>query len=689
VRSSSGNAAHTGETELAAIASGGRVGALDGLRGLSVLLVLAFHSNITGFAGGFVGVSVFFTLSGFLITALLLNEWDRNGNLALGAFYLRRARRLAPPIALCLLGILVAVAVLDDLTRAAPLGGDMLATVGYVANWWFIADGAQYGDLFAQPSPLRHMWSLAIEEQFYLVLPLLVIVLGVRGSRRRLAGVLVTAALASAVLSVVLSPSRAYDGTDTRAVELLVGVLASLALHQRGRAAALVQRCSRLAPLGLCTIVAAAMLTTSRSALWHSGGFVVLATATVSVLACALATPNAATSRALSTRPLRAVGTISYGLYVYHWPVFVIATPRRVGLDGWALTVFEWGASLALATVSYVVVERPVRQLPAPRRALPVGFVVASVVTAIVALTAETPENRSDFGVASSSGQVLDCSNAADDGTVECTPVSPETSIASAPTNTSSPTVPPSTDATIITVPVDSTAPTESTSPTTDGAVTTEAPRVLVVGDSTSGGFAAGVQQAVADELSVFLAGVIGCPLVAGVTTLSPVDAVTPTDHCPTPETDWPLWVDTYDIDALVIVVGLTELYDHRSAGSDAITNVLDADFVAQRRQIIGDLVSALPANFPVIVTDLPFQGYGDLDRIVARNRFDAWNAMIDTWADEWNSVHVLRWSQYFAPADSPQDRRERPDGWHAEADAVERMANEGLLDDLLALINR
>ena len=218
--------------------------ALDGLRGVAVAAVLLYHGGVTWMDGGFLGVDIFFTLSGFLITTLLLVEWGRTRTIRLGAFWLRRARRLLPALGLVLLGIALYAAFVASQGQLAGIRTDSFSTIGYVANWRFVLSGQGYFEEFATPSPFRHMWSLAIEEQFYLVWPFIVLgLLHWRPKLRFLTRLFVGSAVASALLMAVLfrsdrDPSRVYYGTDTRAQALLVGAALAAALlgaRQRSR----------------------------------------------------------------------------------------------------------------------------------------------------------------------------------------------------------------------------------------------------------------------------------------------------------------------------------------------------------------------------------------------------------------------------------------------------------------------
>jgi peptidoglycan/LPS O-acetylase OafA/YrhL len=204
--------------------------ALDGLRAMAVLPVLLYHAELEFASGGFLGVDLFFVISGYLITTLLLREASERGLIRLGAFWIRRARRLFPAL-FCVLACVLLYGLIASETELARMAGDVYSTLGYVANWWFAFSGESYFDQFARPSMLRHTWSLAIEEQFYVVWPL-VAWWGIRGAVERPRiwfAIALLGAIASAVLMRLLfesgtDPSRVYYGTDTRAQALLIGV---------------------------------------------------------------------------------------------------------------------------------------------------------------------------------------------------------------------------------------------------------------------------------------------------------------------------------------------------------------------------------------------------------------------------------------------------------------------------------
>jgi peptidoglycan/LPS O-acetylase OafA/YrhL len=336
-----------------------------------VAAVLAYHAGLPWARGGFLGVDAFFVLSGFLITSLLLAEWRSKGGIGLTAFWSRRARRLLPALFLMLIGVAAYAALIAQPEELDKLRGDALATIGYVANWRPVLSGQSYFDQFSIPSPLRHTWSLAIEEQYYAVWPLLLLFLLRlrRGSMR----ILLPATLAMLALSALLmallfqpghDPSRVYYGTDTRAQSLLVGAALAMLLMRLGPVRGALPRATlQVAALPCVAVLGWAWMTTaSDSVPLYRGGFLLLAVGVAVVIAAAVQPGGGPVGRVLSLPPLRALGLISYGVYLWHWPVYIVLTPDRTGLDGYGLFLTRVVVTLAVAIVSYYVVEMPVRR---------------------------------------------------------------------------------------------------------------------------------------------------------------------------------------------------------------------------------------------------------------------------------------------------------------------------------------
>jgi peptidoglycan/LPS O-acetylase OafA/YrhL len=345
--------------------------ALDGIRALAVAAVLAYHADLPFARGGFLGVDAFFVLSGYLITSLLLAEWRENGRINFAAFWARRARRLLPALFLMLAGIAAYALLFAEPSQLDKLRGDALATLGYVANWRLAFSGESYFDMFSVPSPLRHTWSLAIEEQWYVVWPLLVgLLLWWRRGSMRLVFVLAVAIVAGSALLMAwmfdpeVDPSRVFYGTDTRAQSLVVGAVLAMLLARHGPLRGNTPRLLLQLTAAACFAYAGWLwvATPDSSAFLYQGGFLLSALA-VAVVITAVVQPQAGPlSRLLSVEPLRWLGLISYGVYLWHWPIYLVLTPERTGLDSTSLLAPRVALTLAVATASYFLLEMPVRR---------------------------------------------------------------------------------------------------------------------------------------------------------------------------------------------------------------------------------------------------------------------------------------------------------------------------------------
>jgi peptidoglycan/LPS O-acetylase OafA/YrhL len=349
---------------------------LDGLRAISVSAVLLYHADITWMPGGFLGVDVFFVISGYLITSLLLAEYRNRGHIGLGQFYLRRARRLLPALFLVLASVaLFATIFLPDEVRA--LRGDVVAALGYATNWWQIFQHQSYVAAQGRPPLLRHLWSLAVEEQFYVVWPLLLLGMTRLWKGRR--SPMLVATLVGALLSfgtmVVLSlshdftvadPSRVYFGTDTRIFTMLIGAALAMVWSpwklspKIGREPRLVLDAVGATGLGLLVLMF--VNAHYQSNFLFRGGFLLVAVTSAIVIAVAVHPASRIGTTALAQQPLRWIGERSYGIYLWHWPVFMLTRPGfDTDLSGWPDTVLRVGLTLVVAEASYRFVEEPIR----------------------------------------------------------------------------------------------------------------------------------------------------------------------------------------------------------------------------------------------------------------------------------------------------------------------------------------
>ncbi len=345
---------------------------LDGLRAIAVLAVIAFHEQFSWAPGGMLGVGVFFTLSGYLITDLLLNRWQSTGRVQLGKFWLARARRLLPAL-FVMLAVVTAWVTLLDRARLGGLRGAVAAAATYWSNWYLIIQGQSYFARFAPPAPLDHLWSLAVEEQFYLIWPWLLLAGLICLRSRTVAAVrwlaLPTLALAaaSAVAMYVLyqpgvDPTRVYEGTDTRAAGLLIGAALAMVLPSTV-ASRVTQTWTRvldgLALVGLIGIALMIGLVGQFSPFLYRGGIVLLSLATAAVVAAA-ACPASVVGAELGWRPLRWIGVRSYGIYLWHYPVIVLTSPANA-TENLPRAAAQIAASIGIAALSWKFIEEPVR----------------------------------------------------------------------------------------------------------------------------------------------------------------------------------------------------------------------------------------------------------------------------------------------------------------------------------------
>ena len=337
---------------------------LDGLRAIAVLAVMAFHANLPFARGGFIGVDIFFVLSGYLITTLLVREQARSGTIALGRFYMRRTLRLLP-------ALLALVVVLHVWSFWWILPGpvwqlrrETVATLLYMANW------AEIAGILSPLGCFSHAWSLAIEEQFYIVWPLVLRAMLGTFSRTVVLGVVAAMAAASALLRAVLLQgpetfSRVFHGSDTRAETILVGCF--LALLLQTPSALVPARWSGvtrgLAGVAVLVLAVLAVFASTTSEWMLRSGFSITALAAALVVLELQVSPQGLLARSLAWKPLASVGMISYGLYLWHWPVFLTAflmfPPVSPADPSFTETAVRFAATFVMASVSWFLVERP------------------------------------------------------------------------------------------------------------------------------------------------------------------------------------------------------------------------------------------------------------------------------------------------------------------------------------------
>ena len=393
--------------------------ALDGIRAVAVLAVIAAHT-VGAVPGGYLGVDAFFALSGYLITSLLVAEWHTGGTISLGRFWARRARRLLPALFLMLTGVAVGAALWPGVLASPSLRGDTVATVLQVANWHLIAEHANYFVSTGRLSPLLHTWSLAIEEQFYLLWPIVVLGVltlrrprsaGTTDGRRRLAALFALSAggaVASALWMAVhahggADVTRSYYASDTRAQAILVGAALAVAGALWGPARSPRAR-SALQAAGVVGAGVTALLwvLVPPDSLWaFRGGFFIAALGTAGVIAAVTAEARTPIGAALAWGPVRYVGRISYGMYLWYWPLVLVLSGPRTHLTGLALLVVRVAVIVAVATASAYLVELPIRHGHLPAWWAPLAMPTAAglaVLTTFLATVGVSPVAAASAG---------------------------------------------------------------------------------------------------------------------------------------------------------------------------------------------------------------------------------------------------------------------------------------------------
>lgn len=343
---------------------------LDGLRTLAVFAVIAYHLDLSWAPGGLLGVNLFFVLSGYLITNILQVQWEHSGTLNLKNFWLRRAKRLLPALFVMLAGVMLWT-VLFAPERLAALKSEIMAAVFYVSNWYLIFHEVSYFESFGPPSPFGHLWSLAIEEQFYLFWPLL-LGLGFRLLRQRkwIIGGTVAIALVSALAMALIyipghDPSRVYYGTDTRAFALLLGAALAM-VWPSGRLSAELTGAKRLALdgagiFGLLVVLWMIFRTNQYQPFLYQSGLLIFSVA-AAVLVAVLAHPASRLSGLFGWGPLCLLGKWSYGIYLWHYPIIVLSSPLvNTGEPDALRSLCQISISVLLAALSYYLIEEPIR----------------------------------------------------------------------------------------------------------------------------------------------------------------------------------------------------------------------------------------------------------------------------------------------------------------------------------------
>lgn len=555
----------------------------DGLRAYGLLMMLAYHHGVEKARGGIFTVSMFFTLSGYLIAMLALAEWAKTDRLSMGKFWERRVRRLLPA-AFVTVAAVVALQWFFEVGSGERFRGDVLSALGYVANWRMAYSGGDYAAAFTIEAPVQHFWSLAVEEQFYLAFPLLFVgFMALARGRWRLVGAAFAAGAVASFAAAWITASNqgsnsglAYYATYTRASEILVGVALAFLVATRP-----VQRFLRSGAGIRTTAVAGLVGLAGLTYLWTQvglkdpfvfrGATALNATCTSLVILACVSPSLGLAARGLGLWPLRNLGKISYAVYLFHWPLFLLFDQERTGLGYWPLFVFRVGMTIALAVVSYHVLESPFRfkiaRRSRPRLAAVLGAGCA-VVFALVALTPVHAPETISFASASN-----------DDGPVKRN---------------------------------------EIAAPKGDPAMAT---RVLMVGDSVSwtmlGGFDTWNQEHDDQQMLVESFRAVACTLGEAGTVNSLGNIEHPTDDCKAFRPLLPAFLAQNDFDAIVMTMGGKDLSERRIDGEwRHLGDPVFDDWFRGQVDEVADILAA--EGVPVLWTTWPhvrIPAFGDPSR--------------------------------------------------------------------------
>lgn len=652
---------------------------------MAVVAVLLFHAGTPGFGGGYLGVSVFFTLSGYLITSLLVDEHDETGTIDFRRFYGRRLRRLLPASVATVAGIVVLAAVTDVFDAVVGLRAQVVGALLQVSNWVLLAGNTSYQDLLAQAggtaSPLEHFWSLAIEEQFYWLWPPLMLLLlsriAVERSRAIAVAVMTAMAMVAApVIAQVWGPDAAYWATPARLGEILVGALLALVL----RTTRVPTRLSMLAPAALVVLAVAVVTFPSSSGPAYEGLLPVVALVSGALILGLQV--DGSSRRLLSLAPLVALGKISYGVYLVHWPVFVVVDADRVGVDGVALAALRFAITFAIAIASYFLLERPIRLRQRVPFRITIGVsAVSAIVLAAIALLV-LPTGPSTYW-------------RSDDAAIAAAAIDTDQE----PVALTRPTAaPPTTEHTTTTATATASATTADDGVAATSTTIVALPelarpvRIVVTGDSTGDAVGTGVVQWAAANpalAQVEVEAAFGCGFLMGGDRLVG-DEFVPTETC----NGWPQAqllpvVERTAPDVVAVMTTAWDILDRRWEDG-VVFGPDDPEYrtrlVDTYTALVDDLVASGAARVALIrqpVSNSWWRG-GSLGEDDPRRHAVLGDVYDEVAAARPEVVRVVDLAAWFTEAGLDTDREARPDGIHLAPEAATSIASEYLGEQLI-----
>ncbi len=550
---------------------------------------MLYHADVSWSPGGFLGVDLFFVLSGYLITTLLILEWGGTSTIDFRQFWARRARRLLPALFTVLAVVGIYEATLATATQNSKFRGDAFATLGYVANWWFAFSDQSYFDDFDSPSMLRHAWSLGIEEQFYIFWPLVMLV-GMKVLRLRRDAwivVLLGAAWVSASLMLVLyepgtDTSRVYYGTDTRAQALLIGATLAFMLRRIDLDRVARRSVEALGALALVVFVAMWFLVHDTDGWMYQGGYLLAAVAAAGAIAStSTAQPNRI-GQLFAKDPAVWVGQRSYGLYLWHWPIFILIS-AHTDLAGPAGVVVKFGLTFAVAMLSYQLLEMPIRQrrLTGRQERSVLGISLVTLVALILLVTTVfQPERKGLEAIVEDNDLTGDVgeSACADEGF---------------------------------------------------GAVPSDASKVLVVGDSVALSLSYYWRQAGMTGIDVRSCTMLGCGVARAPIRYTNGRDSGNTERCETWPANWSGALASYRPDVSVIVTGAWDIFDREIDGELLAVGTPEHDaYLASELDVAADVLTGQGGSvvlmtsqcFDIPSKGIPWEERGDETRVDAIN---------------------------------------------------------------------
>lgn len=678
--------------------------ALDGVRALAVLAVLLFHAEVAGFDGGYLGVSVFFTLSGFLITSLLAAETESAGSVALGSFYARRARRLLPASVLLVVLVVIAAAVTDWFDAVSDLRAHVVGSLLQIANWVFLAQDGSYQELLQQAagaaSPLEHYWSLAIEEQFYWLWPIAFVGLWKLGRTHRgrlwaLGVVTVAFGAMAPIIAAVWGSDAAYWASPARAAEILVGAFVAVAIIGRR----IDPRLWLLAPAAL--VVLAVCIVTFPTAGGPAYAGWLPAIGAVSALLLLGLQVDSPVRRACSIAPLVWLGKISYGVYLFHWPIFVVMNEERMGFDGAGLLVVRLAVTLAVAQVSFLLYEQPIRKASRLTVRPTMAFAGVATAAAIGLAYVAVPGPASDYWSTDNEATAAAALDTDDAPLVALTTVPGD-----AQPDDAEPTAEPTVDATAVPVgdgdpvgdagddEIDASVDTEASTTTTTVAPIPELSRpvrVIVAGDSTAEAIGAGVVNWAAFAPDVAQAELNiqkGCGFVRGGEYRVDDEWFEVRSACTNwLERDLPERIAEASPDVVMMMTTSFDVLDHRYGDGEGADP--------------GTMRDTIKADFAQVTDEALFNGAGSVVWIKAPLPDPLWfsrgtdqeqpdrhavlhSVMEELAAERPGDVYVVDLISYFDEVGLTDDVDARPDGVHLTPDAATDIVADHLGEQLV-----